>query len=51
MNCVTDPITFGEYITVMAENAMKHIADNDTKNVPHSKIFQHSSKLCRNLKE
>jgi hypothetical protein len=51
MNCVTDPFIFDEYLTVMAENAMKHIADNDTRNVPHSKIFQHSSKFCRNLKE
>jgi hypothetical protein len=35
----------------MAENAIKHITDNKTRKVPQNRIFQHSSKLWRNLQE
>jgi hypothetical protein len=51
INRVTDPFKCNGYFTVMAENAIKHIADNDTRNVPQSRKFQRSSKLCRNLNE
>jgi hypothetical protein len=40
-----------EYCTVIAENATKHIDDNKTRNIPHSRIFQVSSKTCMYLHE
>jgi len=38
-----------EYCTVIAENATKHIADNKTRNIPHIRIFQVSSRTCMYL--
>jgi len=40
-----------EYCTVIVENAVKHIADNRTRNIPHSRIFQVSSRTCIYLHE
>jgi translation elongation factor EF-Ts len=51
VNCVSDFLKYNEYFTVMAEKALKHIADKSTRKVPHSRIFQPSSMLCMNLLE
>jgi hypothetical protein len=37
------------YCTVTIENAAKHADDSSTRNRPHSRIFQHSSRACMYL--